>query len=1357
MAKTDEKPSRASMMSNTGMLSSSTRNFGFEVDVEREDRVFLSNREAIFFDLPQVSWLRERVCSSLKLKAQTSWWRQLFNEEMISLVEKFLSNAIPLLVWYVSDDDDLCLSQSLSLSFSKPRKCLVFWLSSPVHPVLEADGSRTPILSHEDVHRFSSKVILSSFCSDYLKFTRVKLEAIFIPYLLSGKNNINWPKVIQQDAIRQAQKFTGMLQHFDGKTRGKVVLSLPPEIPVLRAEVTSSLRDKKRRAIHVYETAIIEWSRQIRSILTQTSGSKLDSLESGGVFPGASLELQFWLQRHDNLRGIVQQLSHSKVRHVILTLTKANSAYVNSFDVLMSELDTSLIEARSINLHLSTLKKPLERLERSSLFDIPGYLRPVFHLLSLVWHTSTHYTIDNLTILLKTISNTIVSRATEYLQTPGLFDSPPSVVVQKLRSGLCVAVLYKEIFHSYRADINSRHLKGWWIEEDVIFRRVDSIDFRMRDLINIFEIKIRFESLKTFEPGGDEGSDISRTMTWVNKEFEKQLLRWNNFSSEMLDPQSAAFEETYIDFNKKISSLDDRVAMVMTRSFRKCSISQTLRLLEATAFFSGQSISNKRETHFTEVVSELNREVKHFLHVFETQKSWWEAKLVSSDGNVPGSIPLAVNNTDVEKPVPDHLPLVTSLLFWVNSIIHRVRDPYQTLKRLQNVMTETRESRLLDSNIELLEEKLRAWKEAKLSVWKIHVTTLCFKLDIPLLRRLGGSGLLVVNIDRSLAQALEDAWAMQSIHDIHSLGHNITSVLHQREEFRIYVSKLEVVATQYNKIVESVIEVERPLIRRTLEHIHSILDDGLRELTWRSPRIAEFVAKISKAVSGLHGNLIYLKGNINAVAKIIRNWKNIYKIIHFNEDESWEHRKKSILHHLTEMWQGEASSGLTEQERVARKWCRRWREKVSIRLRSLDDIIKQYKRIERLVESSRQTLGVDSQSPAWGAYLNHLNEIFVAGLTVAIKRSLTHLLNHLEVVRTVDVYGKLPENFVKYPKVLENQRLLNIKLYFKDNEVVFYPTLQKDDRQSIQYQVCVWCNTIFEIGRQLPRLDDPTNHYYGTLFEHPELKQIKDEILRLMLTTVQKLESVRMGFLKYSYLLYTDADVYVERFAEGEIKDLAMHCTTQLSDLNLESGELLEITSNSSSEEEEDFDDETSSQTGQQGNIGTEPQHHEKQIRKPTLSDFETEIIKYSNLAHEIEALPSEVSYGWVCLDTSSLKGELVRLASEWRIRFLSYQRRKLIRCLDYFKSFIHRVESGIHFRSMNDVQSYDSLVVVMKHLVRFTSKSEKFDRMFEPAKSVVTLLKKHDIHLPQSVLSYVENAPVLWRDLKKQCFTGMF
>lgn len=120
-------------------------------------------------------------------------------------------------------------------------------------------------------------------------------------------------------------------------------------------------KDKER--VHVLETAVVTWTKQIKNVL------KLDpehALKSGD-HPGPMVELAFWAAKARHLNSIQQQLNGERVRKVMKVLDLTKSTYCSPFNRLCKEVAAACDEANDNTKYLATLKDELQKLEDEAL------------------------------------------------------------------------------------------------------------------------------------------------------------------------------------------------------------------------------------------------------------------------------------------------------------------------------------------------------------------------------------------------------------------------------------------------------------------------------------------------------------------------------------------------------------------------------------------------------------------------------------------------------------------------------------------------------------------------------------------------------------------------------------------------------------------------------------------------------------------------------------------------------------------------------------------------------------------------------------------------------------------------------
>ena len=98
--------------------------------------------------------------------------------------------------------------------------------------------------------------------------------------------------------------------------------------------------------IHTVETAVIEWSHQIQSVLRKKSAQLL--LE--GKNPGPLVEVEFWKNRMLDLESIVEQLYEEKAQKMTWLLENTQSSYY----IALQNMVTATIMGRLFQCYLLT-------------------------------------------------------------------------------------------------------------------------------------------------------------------------------------------------------------------------------------------------------------------------------------------------------------------------------------------------------------------------------------------------------------------------------------------------------------------------------------------------------------------------------------------------------------------------------------------------------------------------------------------------------------------------------------------------------------------------------------------------------------------------------------------------------------------------------------------------------------------------------------------------------------------------------------------------------------------------------------------------------------------------------------------
>lgn len=86
--------------------------------------------------------------------------------------------------------------------------------------------------------------------------------------------------------------------------------------------------------LHTLETAVIDWTHQIKDIIKSNSGAPLEE----GLNPGPIVEIDFWAAKYANLKSIHQQLADEKIQKISKVLQASKSTYYPAFKMIYDEV-----------------------------------------------------------------------------------------------------------------------------------------------------------------------------------------------------------------------------------------------------------------------------------------------------------------------------------------------------------------------------------------------------------------------------------------------------------------------------------------------------------------------------------------------------------------------------------------------------------------------------------------------------------------------------------------------------------------------------------------------------------------------------------------------------------------------------------------------------------------------------------------------------------------------------------------------------------------------------------------------------------------------------------------------------------
>lgn len=196
----------------------------------------------------------------------------------------------------------------------------------------------------------------------------------------------------------------------------------------------------------------INWTTQIHEIIQEKSDCLPNShpqshrnAKSSIVFVTLpAQEINFWIQRQQNLQNIYDQLRATRHKNLALILEAIDSAYYPPFMKVFKNLVFAWQEAKDITLWLHPLLRQMATFNAVNFCNGHELIEPLVHVIHLIWTNARHYrTTQRMTVLLRCICNLMMHRASEDLEVATLFHNDADEGLMKITKTVNILELFK--------------------------------------------------------------------------------------------------------------------------------------------------------------------------------------------------------------------------------------------------------------------------------------------------------------------------------------------------------------------------------------------------------------------------------------------------------------------------------------------------------------------------------------------------------------------------------------------------------------------------------------------------------------------------------------------------------------------------------------------------------------------------------------------------------------------------------------------------------------------------------------------------------------------------------------------------
>ncbi|OAJ37788.1 hypothetical protein BDEG_21780 [Batrachochytrium dendrobatidis JEL423] len=648
-------------------------------------------------------------------------------------------------------------------------------------------------------------------------------------------------------------------------------------------------------------------------------------------------------------------------------------------------------------------------------------------------------------------------------------------------------------------------------------------------------------------------------------------------------------------------------------------------------------------------------------------------------------------------PIHYNMAPVTGTVSWIHELKDRITKAMDKLKTLNHSVMNTEEASIVKNKYSELLTALDAFELNVFNVWKETIIDESeANLNKPVLIREGS--LLKVNFDPKVVALLREvryfgALAVQP-------PPAAIEIYSKADTFRKYIFSLESIVDMYNGIRSGVLDVERPLIETKIQEIDAQIEQGVSSLNWKSTNIDVYISEISATVGNLSSILQAMKNNMNQISKILKQWSASPLI---------ERKDGKKLLNLEEK---DAKFGII-----------------------IDTFKKDGQIIIGLVEDTRALVEAESTAEKWVNYLEFVDNIVQKGFWATIKASMEYILQNTEKDRASEIGP-----------------LLEAKLELENEMLVFTPSMDEDsDEGLLSIMECV-IDDIFDVSSLMPRVapiakpishnahkveampvennapvsssDDPSESqestserekklileaaenesYLGEMRRDETLDNLRVSILDRVKGIIENCAQYKDSYEQYTYLWTENRQEYMKQFLEISDKG------------------------------------ETNEGDASPADDGEQPIQ---------LENFEAEIRKFEAIHKAVMGIEPEVIFQyWFRVDVRPLKQALNVVVKKWSYTLTKHLSDDTVSTLNELNRFIRLNKKGLQDKI--DEGDYDGLVSVMGLLHAVKHRTTNIDKMFEPLRKTVNLLRQFGVELPEEIHKLLNDLPEEWSEVKK-------
>ncbi|EHB17858.1 Dynein heavy chain 11, axonemal [Heterocephalus glaber] len=577
---------------------------------------------------------------------------------------------------------------------------------------------------------------------------------------------------------------------------------------------------------------------------------------------------------------------------------------------------------------------------------------------------------------------------------------------------------------------------------------------------DIFVTMLEFEKLERLEFGGTKGAILNEQIHEMSEEFMDLC---NIFKQSTYDPSAydnMEFENDYVAFKSKILDFNRRLGTILCEAFYNChGLEAVFKLLTIFGnFLEKPVVMEIFSPHYSTLVNMLNTELDVCKQLYNEHIKQIEH----------GHVVLNKN-----------MPFTSGNIKWAKQVLERLQMFWSNFVSLHDIFSDDPdEAALYQKYVEMI-TLLDQFENHIYNEWKSNVDEICeFNLNQPLVKFSAINGFLSVNFDPELVAVLREVKYLLMLKKS-DIPESALAIFRKKNTILKYIGNLELLVRGYNRLKQTLLEVEYPLIKDELGALDEQLKAATTWLTWQGD-CWEYMEKVQAATAELERRVERTQSNVLNIQRTLRTW---------------------------------AECPLLSRRELRREAALTLEDKGDLFAKKYKLIQEDGLKIHDLVEENRKLFKANPSLDAWKIYVEFIDDIVVEGFFQAIAHDLDFFLMNTE-------------------KQLKPAPFFQAQMILMPPEIVFKPPLEREAGDGIYDLVEEMLCSSFRMSAQMKRVAAHLEiaNYQNDMDTMLGLAEARQEIMNRVGDVINKVLDFRNSLETYAYLWVDDRTEFMRHF-----------------------------------------------------------------------------------------------------------------------------------------------------------------------------------------------------------------------------------